>query len=126
MLIKSAKTTEQIAGWAGHEAHPSTATGIASAGTTSQANSTALAAGVAYHRVDTANAAGGVRLPAPQGPQDVFVVNHAGATNAVLLYPASGGKINGLSANANLSIPVGKAALCISVNATDWVVFLSA
>lgn len=127
MIIATSKT--RVAGfgaWAASVATPKTVTGVASAGTTSQANSTAIGVDDEYVRVDTANAAGGVRLPVPTGPQDTRVVTHAGATNAVLLFPATGGKINGLAANASLSVPVGKAALCIAVNATDWAVFLSA
>lgn len=127
MIIATAKArVEELGLWAASQNAPKTVTGVASAGTTSQANSTAIGVNDAYTRVDTANASGGVRLPVPTGPQDTRVVTHAGATNAVLLFPATGGKINGLAANASLSIPVGKAALCIAVNAADWAVFLSA
>lgn len=126
MQIATAKQKAEMGMWAPFLTIPKTVTGVTSAGTTSQANSTAIGSDDSYTRVDTAAAAGGVRLPVPTGVLDTRVVNHAGATNAVLLFPATGGKINGLAANASLSIPVGKAALAISVNATDWVVFLSA
>lgn len=127
MIVATTKKRVALGAWAGSAAAaPVTVTGVTSAGTTSQANSTAIGVDTEYTRVDTAAANGGVRLPVPTGPQDTRVVTHAGATNAVLLFPATGGKINGLAANASLSIPVGKAALCVAINATDWAVFLSA
>lgn len=126
MQIATATQKADMGVWTPFLTVPKTVTGITSAGTTSQANSTAIASDTSYARVDTAAASGGVRLPVPTGVMDTRVVNHAGATNAVLLFPATGGKINGLAANASLSIPVGKAALCVAINATDWIVILSA
>lgn len=90
--------------------------------------SDALAIGVDKEvvQITTAAASAGVRLPVPTGTNDVRVIVHAGATNAVLIYPATGGKINGLAANASLSLAVGKSALCVAINATDWAIIVSA
>jgi hypothetical protein len=112
--------------WAGELNSPlQSALTVSAAGTSSQANSTAIAAGTELVKVTTAAANSGVRLAVPGGVNDMVVVINAGA-NACLLFPATGGTINGLAANASISIAVGKVAFCMAINATDWVVNVSA
>lgn len=104
---------------------PVTQLGQTSAGT-GQSDALAIGTDKEVITITTAAASAGVRLPVPTASNDVRVIVHAGATNAVLIYPATGGKINGLAANASLSLAVGKSALCVSINSTDWAIFVSA
>lgn len=53
------------------------------------------------------------------GPNDSVVIINNGA-NALLVYPASGGSINGASANAGISVPVGIMGLFVTPDGTNW------
>lgn len=86
----------------------STANALAAAGTSSQANSTALDART-YQRVTTVAANSGVRLPAAKAGMRIVVFNAQG-TNALLVYPSSGEAINSLSADASFSVAVNRGA----------------
>ncbi len=114
-----------MGGWSATETSLKSLLAQTSAGS-SQADALAIPSTVELISFTTTGAGAGVVLPAPTGINDTRAVVHAGATNAVLLYPAVGGKLNGLAANASISIAVGKSAICVAVNATDWVVIVSA
>ena len=86
---------------------PVQTTGITAAGT-NQATATALAAPTFFASpatfvVSTVASGTGVVLPAAIAGMDITVVN-AGA-NPLLVYPATGGSIDGAAANAPMSIP---------------------
>lgn len=112
--------------WAGllNSAHTIAAT-VSGAGTSSQANATGLTNTINIVTTNAANA--GVRLPVPTGPNDVMVViADAGIAASTVVYPASGGKLNGLAANAGITLAAGKVLVCLSRNNADWVAILSA
>lgn len=106
--------------WSGTLA-PSSAT-YSGAGTSSQANATPITTALALFSTVALNS-GGV-LPKPGGVGETLLVQNTGA-NPLLLYPEVGGKINGGAANASVSVAVDKAALCIAINATDWVALVA-
>lgn len=86
---------------------------------TTQANALLV---TASHVVVTTTAAGtGVRLPAPEAGAQMTVKN-LGA-NALLVYPAVGGKINALATNAGFSIAADGQARFVGRNGVDWVTF---
>lgn len=71
--------------------------------------------------VTTAAAGTGVRLPAPEAGAQITVKN-LGA-NAVLVYPATGGAINALAANAGFSVAAAGQARFVGRNGINWVTF---
>ena len=76
----------------------------------------------AAHVIVTSAAAGtGVRLPAAEPGAEVTVKN-LGA-NAVLVYPATGGAINALSANAGFSVAAAGQARFLGRNSLNWVTY---
>lgn len=93
----------------------STQTGISAAGTT-QGTATALTKD--FNVVSTVAASSGVVLPTAAAGAQVTVKN-AGA-NALAVYPASGGTIDALAANAAFSIPVGETRTFGGSSATQW------
>lgn len=103
--------------------HGNVQTALTGAGSTSQANSAAITADVNIYT--TVSAGHGCRLPNGTPGDEVFVVNGQ-ATNALLLYPASGEKLNHLSADASISIPAAKSAVARCVSAGLWHVVVSA
>src|SRR5690242_18479490 len=92
------------------------AAGLTAAGTT---QATALALGlVNFNQVSTAAASSGVLLPiAPPGFQTV--VRNDGAA-PLSVYPNSGGKINGGTKDAAISVAVGEATMFVSSNGLEW------
>lgn len=98
--------------------------GTATAGTTqTQAGATALTA--AINVVTTGNASDGVRLPADLGVGDkVVIVNVSGA--ALNVYPATGGAINGGSANAAKALAANMSGLYVHLGSNNWGAVLSA
>lgn len=74
------------------------------------------------HNIVVTTASGtGVRLPAPEQGCEVTVKN-LGA-NALLVYPATGGAINALSANAGFSVAAGGQVRLLGRNSTNWVTY---
>ena len=96
----------------------------ATAGTTqTQAGATALTGSV--NVVTTGNASDGVKLPAGYGVGEVIhVVNISGV--ALNVYPATGGAINGGSANAAKALAANMAGTYISLGSENWGAVLSA
>jgi len=71
--------------------------------------------------VTTAAASTGVILPQAEPGAEVTVKN-LGA-NALNVYPATGGAINALSANAAFSVAAGGQARLLGRNSTNWVTY---
>jgi hypothetical protein len=90
---------------------------INAAGST-QANATAITSAVAL--VDAADGTKGVRLPASAAGKVVFVINKVAATHALKVYPATGGKIDGGSANASVNVAAAKRAVFLGDGADWW------
>ena len=86
---------------------------VAAAGST-QGTATALTSSINFVTSGT----GGVRLGAPDNGLVAVVVNHT--TNAVNLYPQSGGTIDNGTTNAPLSIPPGAAIDLVGTDSTNW------
>jgi len=59
--------------------------------------------------VSTAAASTGIRISKAERGRMVLVAN--GGANAVLVYPPTGGTLNGGATDAGVSVPVGKSAL---------------
>jgi hypothetical protein len=89
---------------------------LAAAGST-QADASVVTSG--WTIVSAADATKGVKLPAAVKGMQIQVKNDA---NAILkVYPATGGTINSLSANAALSMAAHTTATFTAVSSTRWV-----
>jgi len=86
------------------------ATGVAAAGTT-QAAATLLPA--RFNQISTAAANSGVRLPSGVRSSGMVRARNDGA-NTVKVYPPVGGKINGGTANAAVTLAAGAAAVYVA------------
>lgn len=92
---------------------------ITATGSSSQANSYLIGS---THSVSTVTAANtGVRLPAESAPGDLFTITNLGAST-LFVYPPTGGKINGGSANAKVDVATLKGAIvwCNAANGNDY------
>jgi hypothetical protein len=96
-------------------AFKSIATGLSAAGT-NQATATAITKTLS--EFTTVAASTGGRLPTPE-PGEFFFVANKGA-NALSVYPATGGTINSLAANAALSMATDTRRLFFAFTATQW------
>lgn len=94
---------------------------VAAAGT-NQSTATQLTAD--HNLVATCTTGQGVKLPAMTFGDEVWVGNGTTDTGMceVLVYPVSGGKLNGQTANTPLGIAVQKAAVFRAINSTDCLV----
>lgn len=63
----------------------------------------------------------GVKLPTGVAGQFQFVINST--ATACELYAASGGTVNGLSADASIVVPASKGVLCLCTAADTWIVY---
>jgi len=88
---------------------------VAAAGST-QSNAAALSEGL--NVVSAADGTKGVVLPTAVAGMVVIVKNTAGA--ALKIYPATGGTVNALSANAAYSITNLTSTLLVASSATQW------
>jgi hypothetical protein len=89
---------------------------VAAAGD-SQATAAAVAAG--FTLVSAANDEKGVRLPAATAGA-VVILKNAVADKFLAVYPATGDKIDGGSANAAVDMDDGSIAMFVAYDATDW------
>ena len=96
------------------------AKGLVGAGST-QATATKL--GADHNQFFTVALGQGALLPAPNTGEWISV--HNGGANALSVYPNVGGAINGGSANAAVSVPAGKAAIFIPLDALTWIAVIS-
>lgn len=90
---------------------------LASAGST-QADAGAVSGAVPVYNVSGGDGTKGVVLPVVVAGTELTVYN-AGA-GILKVYPASGGSINGASANAALSVASKTVARLISLDGTNW------
>lgn len=88
---------------------------LAAAGT-NQATATALTKDL--NAVTAADGTKGVKLPAASIGMSVFVINTG--TSVLKVYPATGGTINALSANAAFSLGGERGAWFVASSATQW------
>ena len=72
--------------------------------------------------VTTVAAGSGVLLP-PGNLDDEVVVVNGHSSEALLVYPRSGGKLNNAAADGALSLPANSAAHFIGINDLNWAVF---
>jgi hypothetical protein len=93
----------------------STSAAITAAGTT-QGTGTALTSD--FNIVTTTASGTGVVLPTTVAGKETLVVNRG--ANALLVYPATGAAIDGLSANIAISIPVNSWIKFDASSATQW------
>lgn len=94
------------------------------AGTTqTQAGATALTGAV--NLVTTGNASDGVLLPAGYTLGERIVVCNASGVS-LNVYPATGGAINGGSANAAKALAANMSGLYVSLGSNNWAAVLSA
>lgn len=99
----------------GRIAFKSIGTGISAAGA-NQGAATGLTK--TFNEVTTVAASTGVRLPTPEAGEIMLVANKG--ANALSVYPASGGTINSLSANAALSVATDTRRLFFAFTSTQW------
>lgn len=95
------------------------------AGNNSQALAVPIRGEINLITTSSATASTGVRLPAGVEPGDDLVVFNGGASTT-LVYPATGGVINALSANAGFSMAAGTRARFIATSNLNWIALLSA
>lgn len=94
------------------------AAAVAAAGS-SQSDATALTAKI--NIVSAADGTKGVVLPAGDGDTPaVYLVYSSAATNALKVYPPTGGNINAAAANAAHSLAAQTPALVVRVSSTQW------
>ena len=90
---------------------------VAAAGTT-QATATPVFDGLSW--VTGANAAAGVILPTAIPGMQCEIKNDDAANAILLVYPATGAKINAAAANAAFSMPAKSSCRLIAYSATQW------
>jgi hypothetical protein len=93
-------------------------TGVTATGAT-QANAYPLGAYRMAVEVLSVPASSGVLLP-PAQVGSVVTIRNADGANALLIYPRSGGTINGGSANAPLSLAAGSSVTLWCSSSTNW------
>ena len=95
----------------------STSAAVSAAGNT-QASATALTNDINVVTTATAGSAFGVRLAAATAGRSITVVNRS--ATAITVYPDTGATIDGLAANAGISVPSGSQIEFIASSATQW------
>lgn len=95
---------------------------VTAAGSSSQANSTLLTASI--NNVTAGGANTGVRLPSGQAGDVILVSNSK--TETLFIYPPSGGKISGNTADAKIDIATLHSALLVCINGIDWLAVYNA
>jgi len=93
-------------------------TDVTATGDSSQDDSYLISAALTY--VTGGGATTGVRLPADAQVSDSFTIGNGSGSN-LLVYPPTGGAINGGSANAAKTVSNGKGILIKRVDATNWI-----
>lgn len=96
-----------------------TVTPVAAAGTT-VADAGQLASTMVNH-ITSDGATKGVKFPTGAASHLMIVINNS--STAAELYAASGGTINGLSADASVVIPASKGVLAFATGADTWIAF---
>lgn len=105
-----------LSGYAGLKVN---ATPVAAAGSTVADAGALNSANIG--KVSSDGATKGVKLPTGVAGQFQIVENTS--STACELYAASGGTVNGLSADASVVIPASKGVLCLCMSADTWIVY---
>ncbi len=106
---------------AGNEWVVSLVGNLTGAGTSSQANALAIALGQDGSLFTTVAANSGCRLPAGVSVGEEYVIANHG-TNALLVYPPSGGFMGTASQNAAYSLAAGKTGYFMAVGLLTFTV----
>lgn len=69
---------------------------------------------------------GAVTLPSAAQPGDIVVVVNTDASNAGLVFPATGGTLQSGTANQSASVAAKAVAICIKATATNWKIIMGA
>jgi hypothetical protein len=93
------------------------AAGLTAAGST-QGTALVLSGNNSVQEITTAAAGTGVQLPTPAASSEVTVVNRG--ANAIIVYPASSGVINGQSANAGYTLGVNNSVTFYAKSTSAW------
>jgi hypothetical protein len=101
----------------GKQPNTTVSTGLTAAGTT-QGTGLVLSGGYSIQEITTAASGTGVVLPTGVAGGYVAVVNRG--ANPVIVYPASGGTINGQSANAGFTLGVNNSVAFLAKSSTAW------
>lgn len=96
---------------------------VTATGSTSQSGSYGIKASLT--QVTTCSSGNGVRLPAAN-PGDEFVIANWSTGQTCLLYPPSGGKINGGSSDASVNIATAKTARAKCIDNLNYAVVVGA
>jgi hypothetical protein len=104
-----------VAGGAGFNITVGTTDAVSAAGST-QAGATALT--VDYNVVTTVGASAGVKLPTATAGRRIVIVNKG--ANTLSIYPATGGTIDALSANAAIQIAANGSIELMASSTTQW------
>jgi hypothetical protein len=125
--------SEEIPGWQGSAAKKFTFLAfrrlrvnpsLISAAGTDQSGATALSNSYDLHRVGTVGSGAGVKfaaLSAGSEGEHRLVNVLASAASDLLLYPPSGGTINGLSVNTPVTIERGQSSMLFALSTVDWI-----
>lgn len=113
------KTSSGLNTLSGYTALKVNATPVAAAGTDVSNAGSLASANIA--KVSSDGATKGVKLPTGVAGQFQIVENTT--ATACELYAASGGTVNGLSADASVVIPASKGVLCLCFAADTWIVY---
>ena len=95
---------------------------VAAAGS-AQGDATAIGSSTGHAYCTGADGTKGVKLPTAVAGKMIFVKNDDAANAILKVYPATGDNINGLSANAAISMAAKTAAVFVCRNADKWSTF---
>lgn len=91
-------------------------------GSSSQANSFAIADDITVFTTAASNS--GARLPLASNPGDQFIISNLDA-NTMLIYPPTGGALNNGTINTgSVSVTTHKSAICTSIDGTNYIVLV--
>lgn len=113
------KTSSGLNTISGYVALKSSASVIAAAGST--VSNAAQLPSANFCKISSDGATKGVKLPT--GVAGQFQVIENTTATACELYAASGGTVNGLSADASIVVPASKGVLCLCFAADTWIVY---
>lgn len=96
---------------------------LSATGSSSQANSYAIDRDVSVFTTAASNS--GARLPLGSTAGDTFYIGNLDS-NTMLIYPPVGGQLNNNTVNTSVSVTTKKAAMCISIDGTNYLTIVSA
>lgn len=123
MTIKSNLTGTGIAPAAATQIVGNVANTLTATGSSSQTNSYAIQTDISIFTSAAGNT--GARLPSTASAGDTFTIANLDG-NTMLVYPPSGGVINGGSTNASVSLTTKKCGTFICIDGTNYLGEISA